>query len=225
MITNAVVFAYLALASVIVLAEAGDGTRFDRLTPSPSMVFKKLYTQKRFEQLAAVKQLLDMPEDRRNTMVRSVVEKIMMVTLDARQRVEGRGFDMGVDDENFPEDENGKHELAQILENAAFLGDVLLRFPEDVWAIFTSNPEWKAHFQWCLDFMTRSRLVDEATERMMKLVMQELGLVERDENFVNPYRAQKKKKKQKRFEEPPPPPKKKEKRKIKRGPRMSKGEL
>ena len=54
-------------------------------------------------------------------MVRSVVEKIMMVTLDARQRVEGRGFDMGVDDENFPEDENGKHELAQILENAAFL--------------------------------------------------------------------------------------------------------
>ena len=70
--------------------------------------------------------------------------------------------------------------------------------------------------------MSRSRLLDEATERMMKLVMQELRLVERDENFVNPYRAQRKK--QKRFEEPPPP-KKKEKKKIKRGPRMSRGEL
>jgi len=205
------------LASAVVFAED------DGVSPSPSAVFKKLYTQKRFEQLGAVKQLLDMPEDRRNSMVRSVVEKITQVTLEARQGVEGKGFDMGVDDDNFPEeDEDGKNSIALILENAAFLGDVLLRFPDEVGAIFATKPEWKAHFQWCLDFMSRSRLLDDATERMMKLVMQELRLVERDENFVNPYRAQRKK--QKRFEEPPPP-KKKEKKKIKRGPRMSRGEL
>lgn len=164
-----------------------------------------------------------MPEGQRNSMVRTVVEKITHVTMDARQRVEGRGFDLGVDDDNFPdEDEDGKNYLALILENAAFLGDVLLRFPDEVGALFATNPEWKVHFQWCLDFMSRSGLVDDSTERMMKLVMQELRLVERDEDFVNPYRAQRKK--QKRFEEPPPP-KKKEKKKIKRGPRMSRGEL
>ena len=195
-----------------------------RLFSSNPKICLQLYTQKRFEQLGAVKQLLDMPEERRNSMVRSVVEKITQVTEEARRGLEVKGFNVGqVFDVGFPEDdEESKNALALILENAAFLGDVLLRFPDEVGAIFSAHPEWKAHFEWCLDFMSRSRLVDEATERMMKLVMQELRLVERDENFVNPYRAQRRK--QKRFEEPPPP-KKKEKKKIKKGPRMSRGEL
>ena len=195
-----------------------------RLLSSYPKLCLQLYKQKRFEQLGAVKQLLDMPEERRNSMVRSVVEKITQVTLEARRGLEVKGFNVGqVFDVGFPEDdEESKNALALILENAAFLGDVLLRFPDEVGAIFSAHPEWKAHFEWCLDFMSRSRLVDEATERMMKLVMQELRLVERDENFVNPYRAQRRK--QKRFEEPPPP-KKKEKKKIKKGPRMSRGEL
>ena len=195
-----------------------------RLFSSNPIICFQLYTQKRFEQLGAVKQLLDMPEERRNSMVRSVVEKITQVTLEARRGLEAKGFDVGqVFDVGFPDDdEETKNDLALILENAALLGDVLLRFPDEVGAIFAAHPEWKAHFEWCLDYMSRSRLVDEATERMMKLVKQELRLVERDENFVNPYRTQKRK--QKRFEEPPPP-KKKEKKKIKKGPRMSRGEL
>ena len=169
-----------------------------------------------------MKQLLDMADDRRSGMVRTVVEKITQVTLQARQSLREEDFADGVDDDNFPEDDETKTALAQVLENAAFLGDVLLRFPDEVGAIFGAKPDWKAHFVWCLDFMARTRLADEATERMMKLVRQELRLVERDESYVNPYRVQRKR--QKRFEEPPPK-KKKERKKIKKGPRMSRVDL
>ena len=51
---------------------------------------------------------------------------------------------------------------------------------------------------------------------------QELGLIEKQPNYINPYR--KEKKPVKKFDDPPAK-KKKEKKKLQRGPRMSGGEL
>ena len=204
----------LSLVSASSDVEGGGAT--------PASVFKKLFAQKRIEQLAAVKNLMHMEEEKKRVMVQNVVQKITEITLKARQRLEGHGLERGVDGDNFPEAEDVKTALALVFENTAFLGDVLLRFPDEVDALFAANPEWKANYAWCLNFVAESKLTDEGTDKLIHLVLQELRLVEREEDFSNPYRVEKKK--QKRFEEPPKP-RKKEKKKLQRGPRMSRPEL
>jgi hypothetical protein len=191
-------------------------------TPTSATVFKKLFVQKRAEQLSAVRQLLGMEDQKRDMMVTNVVTKISEVTAKARARLEGRGLDLGVDDENFPVAEDVRTALALIIENTAFLGDVLLRFPDAVEAMFAANAQWKTNYAWCLNFVSSSRLTDEATEKLIGLVLQEMKLVERDEDYVNPYRVERKR--QKKFEELAAA-KKKEKKKLRRGPRMSHPEL
>ena len=112
--------------------------------------------------------------------------------------------------------------VSLVLENTCLASDLLLRLPDEMSSKIENNKDWLVTFTWALSFSEETSLLDESSLKLLSLANQELNLVERDPSYVNPYRQPKKQ--HKRFDDPPPP-KKKEKKKIKRGPKMSHGEL
>lgn len=123
----------------------------------------------------------------------------------------------------FPEDEATRDALSQVLENTAFFGEIVMRLPDIAHAALNMNKASALTFNWALGFSNSTGLYDETTTKLINLVAQELGLVEKDPNFHNPYAA--KKKKAAPLPEPAEPKPKKPKKKIKRGPRLSREEL
>ena len=186
----------------------------DEDTKDPVQEFKKLFHQKRIEQMAALQQILALNPDKQNKLLGQMLDQIITVLIKAKTHLDAAGFVIG----QFPEDEKSRHAVALILENTCFLSDVILRFPDFFHANLKTDREKDLIYRWGLAFSVESGLSDDNTNKMLDLVSQEYGIKDKDPSFVNPYKA--KKLKQKRFEDPPPK-KKKEKKKMKRGPRMS----
>ena len=108
------------------------------------------------------------------------------------------------------------------LENTCLACDLLMRLPDETADRLKANSAWDSIFKWAINFAVETGLLDESSQMLLNLASQELGLIEKQPNYINPYR--KEKKPVKKFEDPPEK-KKKEKKKLARGPRMSGGEL
>jgi hypothetical protein len=60
--------------------------------------------------------------------------------------------------------------LANILENTAFFGDILLRLPDISHKILTLKHEWEVLLNWSLGFCNQTHLLDKQTEKLVYLV-------------------------------------------------------
>jgi hypothetical protein len=60
--------------------------------------------------------------------------------------------------------------LANILENTAFFGDILLRLPDISHKILTLKHEWEVLLNWSLGFSNQTHLLDKQTEKLLYLV-------------------------------------------------------
>jgi hypothetical protein len=60
--------------------------------------------------------------------------------------------------------------LANILENTAFFGDILLRLPNISHKILTLKHEWEVLLHWSLGFSNQTHLLDKQTEKLVYLV-------------------------------------------------------
>ena len=112
--------------------------------------------------------------------------------------------------------------VSLVLENTCLACDLLMRLPDETGDRLKANSAWDSIFKWAINFAIETGLLDDSSQMLLNLASQELGLIEKQPNYVNPYR--KEKKPVKKFEDPPEK-KKKEKKKLQRGPRMSHGEL
>jgi len=130
-----------------------------------------------------------------------------------------------------------------MIENAAFLGDLVLYLP-DITKELLKNNEWSTVFKWSLSLCQEAKFLDKNTKKMLHLVScffvnnikasikifsfqkvaQELNLIEREPNYYNPYA----KANQLRWQNSMPPEtteKKKARKKISRGPSLSGGKV
>lgn len=60
--------------------------------------------------------------------------------------------------------------LSSLIANTAFLGDLLLYFPDESQPLLKKNSEWNQLFKWSLDFCRESQHSDQATKKLMYLV-------------------------------------------------------
>jgi hypothetical protein len=60
--------------------------------------------------------------------------------------------------------------LANILENTAFFGDILLRLPNISHKILTLKHDWEVLLHWSLGFSNQTHLLDKQTEKLVYLV-------------------------------------------------------
>lgn len=112
--------------------------------------------------------------------------------------------------------------VALVLENTCLASDLLMRLPDETAERLKANNAWDSVFKWAINFSIVTGFLDDSSRMLLNLASQELGLIEKQPNYVNPYR--KEKKPVKKFEDLPAK-KKKEKKKLQRGPRMLGGEL
>ncbi|CAM1315319.1 CCDC134 (predicted) [Pycnogonum litorale] len=183
--------------------------------------FKKLFLFERVEQIEATKRIVNLDKyERRYNMIMLMFGRLFEVLLSARGIIESSGYIPGSE---FPINKRSKEALAQILQNTAMFGEILLRLPDITHRIIDheTHKEWLALIKWSIGFSQSSLLFDSKTNEMMELVTQELGIKDKDPNYYNPY-AEENKIKQKldgfKFKDSKPIKKRK---KVKKGPKLS----
>lgn len=121
----------------------------------------------------------------------------------------------------FPQDENIRDALSNILENVALFGEIVLRFPDLASKVLKENNDYSVLYKWSVGFAHQNKnLLDNSTITLINLVSQELNYTERSPNYTNPYRKVTKFENL-RKEMPEIVTKKKKPRIIKKGPRLS----
>lgn len=185
-------------------------------------LFRHLFAQKRLEHHLAIGRLVSLDPEKREQLLNGMMDKFFSVMATGKALLENAGIGIGplID---FPPAEEQKNGLALVMENTCFLSDILLRFPDYLHAQLKDHSGWALDYKWGLSFAAQSGdLIDEKTRELIHLACQEMGVGEPDPDYVNPYKAVKTK--AKRFEDPPPP-RKKTKKKLRKGPKLSRSEL
>lgn len=120
-------------------------------------------------------------------MVMLMAEKVFTVIQESRAILESSLYIPGVSE--FPLDNVVRDSLSNILENTALFSDIILRFPDISVAVLKTNNNWDIILQRSIAFCQQVKyLLDESTIKLLNLVSQELNHIERDPNYVNPYR-------------------------------------
>lgn len=60
--------------------------------------------------------------------------------------------------------------LSTILENTAFLGDIVLRLPDIAHELLDNNDDWKQLIQWAIDFTNDTRIFVGKDQQLISMV-------------------------------------------------------
>lgn len=208
---------FVSLVFVIYSCDTQEVLDVKNDTSAAETLFKRLYKLERSEQLAAVKALLKIEKpDRQKKMLEAIAAKVLHVIKGCKLILEDESFVPG--ESEFPSDERIRDALANVLENTAFLGDIIVRLPSLSLTVLKQKPEWLSLLQWSIHFTNQSGLIDLKTTKLLSLVSQEMNFSVRTSDFKNPYT---KEKMQIQQEEPNEKKKIKKKKNIPKGPRLS----
>lgn len=145
-----------------------------------------MFEVKRREQLLALKNLVQLNDVHQQYKILDVMLKGLFKVLQDSQTVL-LAADV-LPDGPFPQDEKLKEAFSQVLENTAFFGDALLRFPRLVHHYFDRNSNWNLLIRWSISFCNQSGVFDRgAHSPVLSLMAQELGISEKDSDFHNPF--------------------------------------
>lgn len=212
--------------ALIQLSVANDDKNVDNTENSEVATFRKLFIQKRIIQLGAIKQLKGYEDEKLNKMLIEMTKK-MLETLSANKNtLEASGISQAVKD--LPVDTKVRNSLALVLENTCLASELVLNFPKYMHKLLKENKAFNDVFRWCLSFsydLVAENLVDEPTRELYRLALVEIGVIQKEAGYQNPFKEENDKPTKKLDFVDPPEPKKKAKKKLARGPRMAKSEL
>lgn len=179
----------------------------------------KLFKLRRAEQLEAIKSFKKITKyEKQYSMITLMAEKVFTTIQNSRATIEASSYIPGVSP--FPEEETIKDALSNILENTAVFSEIILRFPDIAVSVLKTNNNWDVLLQWSIAFCNQVKyLLDKSTIKVLHLVSQELNHVEREPNYVNPYRKDRLRVEEQ--EEQVQSKRKKKKKEIKKGPRFT----
>lgn len=186
-------------------------------------LFKKSFSLQRKEHAEAIKRLQKIDNyERLYKMITVLGEKMIDVIEASRTLIENGEFNP--DDRSLPRNVTVQSAISTTLENTALFGDILLHFPHVTHRILKTQQRWDPIINWSLNFTYRTKyLLDSDTLARIRLALQELNIIERDQVYFNPYWQSKDS--QKGDKGAARKKKSTKKEKHKRGPQMTKIEL
>eukprot|EP00057_Strongylocentrotus_purpuratus_P030787 XP_782719.2 PREDICTED: coiled-coil domain-containing protein 134 [Strongylocentrotus purpuratus] len=197
----------------------GDGGSRDDSDDPDLAKYRELFIERRSQHMPALQSLFESYDfEKQHKMVSLLLEKMEQMLVQSRLFLNEQQFLVG---DKFPTDQTVKDTLSLILENVAFVCDIVLRLPDITHKILKKKKEWSSILKWAFEFALSTGYYDNSHQTLLHLSSQELNFVKRDENYVNPYSRLN----NEDMFDMPPTPKKKEKKQKKRGPRISKKEL
>ncbi|MEJ1271454.1 meiotic double-stranded break formation protein 1 [Cricetulus griseus] len=150
-------------------------------------VYKKMFEVKRREQLLALKNLAQLNDIHQQYKILDVMLKgLFKVLEDSRTVLTAANV---LPDGPLPQDEKLKDAFSHVVENTAFFGDVVLRFPKIVHHYFDHNSNWNLLIRWGISFCNQTGVFDQGPHSpILNLMAQELGISEKDSDFQNPFK-------------------------------------
>lgn len=120
---------------------------------------------------------------------------------------------------DFPANQSLKESISLVLENTCLFGDLILHFPNISYKIVKKTQQWHENLNWALNYTRYNfeQMIDQKTLQMLNLFNQEINKEQRTEDYVNPYYDN--------LDNNAATKTKKAKKKLKRGPQLSRNEL
>ncbi|KAK3599222.1 hypothetical protein CHS0354_012830 [Potamilus streckersoni] len=155
---------------------------------TPVEMYKRLFKKHRHMQLEAVKHIQKFGDyAKMYKLVDKMLKALFQVLSSAKVNVTEMGYLPG---DPFPENETIREAVALVLENTAMFGDMVLRLPDVVHAIYKKNNEWRQTISWAVWFCSESNIFDGAHKKLLHLMSQEIDLIPKEEGYVNPYKVE-----------------------------------
>jgi len=196
---------------------------------SRKVLYMSGFGVKRAEQVEGVKRIQKLKDySKRYKMVDILLQNLFKVLLSAKVQVIEMGYIPG---EEFPEAQEHLDALGHVLENVALFGDLILRVPDVTHKLYNKKEqgEWRVAMNWGFMFANATGVFEGSHATLLHLAAQELEIIPREENYINPYReAEIKARKKEELEAEEKRKKKKEEKKKKKkakrkGPRLGGG--
>lgn len=152
-------------------------------------IYKKLFEVKRKDQINALNNLIELNDVNQQYKIIDIMLKgLFKVLEDSRAVIIAAGVQP---DGPFPIDEKIKDAYSHTVENSAFFGDVVLRFPKIVHHYFDRNSNWNNLIRWGIGFCNLSGIFDDGPHsQLLGLMSQELGISEKSPDYRNPFRTE-----------------------------------
>ncbi|XP_052523226.1 coiled-coil domain-containing protein 134 isoform X1 [Tympanuchus pallidicinctus] len=151
-------------------------------------IYKKLFEVKRKDQMNALKNLIELNDINQQYKIIDIMLKGLFKVLE-----DSRAVLIAADvppDGPFPQDEKLKDAYSHVVENTAFFGDVVLRFPKIVHHYFDRNSNWNNLIRWGIGFCNLTGVFEQGPHsQLLGLMAQELGISEKSPNYRNPFKA------------------------------------
>jgi len=241
--------AFTAFAILVNLVDANNNEGAKEASSKTSedwKLFTRGFKEKRLYQLTSAKQLSGKKPAQQVKAVASALSKIEAVLVKAKSRLESSGV-ASLEGGQLPEDLKAREAVAYMIENTCFAADFLLRFPDLVHAHLRSENSVDGGgslagvLKWGLGFVEAAAapeagnedLFDQGTQKLINFALMELGVKEKSDDYQNSFASraaggtENKPRPKVGFVDPPPDTaqKKKPKKKLPRGPKMSRTEL
>lgn len=199
--------------------------------------FARGFKEKRLYQLTSAKQLLSKKPAQQEKAVEAAMTKIKAILIKNKLVLESAGV-VSLEGKQLPQETKTREAVAFMLENTCFASDFVLRFPDMVHRLLATDSDLSSVLKWGLGFTENAAsveagnddLFDPGTQKLLQLAQMEMGIKEKSEDYQNKYAKEKsdsdRPKKKVGFVDPPAGPAvKKTRKKLPRGPKMSKTEL
>ena len=82
--------------------------------------------------------------------------------------------------------------VSLVLENTCLACDLLMRLPDETSERLKANAAWDTTLKWAIGWAADTGYLDDSSKTLLNLASQEIGLIKRQHNYVNPYRKEKK---------------------------------
>ncbi|XP_064011204.1 coiled-coil domain-containing protein 134 isoform X1 [Pogoniulus pusillus] len=149
---------------------------------------KKLFEVKRKDQMNALKNLIELNDVNQQYKIIDIMLKGLFKVLE-----DSRAVLIAADvppDGPFPQDEKIKDAYSHVVENTAFFGDVVLRFPKIVHHYFDRNSNWNSLIRWGISFCNLTGVFEQGPHsQVLGLMAQELGISEKSPDYRNPFKT------------------------------------
>ncbi|XP_035759111.1 coiled-coil domain-containing protein 134 isoform X1 [Egretta garzetta] len=151
-------------------------------------IYKKLFEVKRKDQMNALKNLIELNDVNQQYKIIDIMLKGLFKVLE-----DSRAVLIAADvppDGPFPQDEKIKDAYSHVVENTAFFGDVVLRFPKIVHHYFDRNSNWNSLIRWGIGFCNLTGVFEQGPHsQVLGLMAQELGISEKSPDYRNPFKT------------------------------------
>lgn len=186
---------------------------FNKISCSDSNLFQRRRLEQK--QLHEHLKILEVDYEKQYKMMEICFDKVLKV-LDDNQKHILPSFS---DPEGFPATNSSQFEaLSSVLESTCLFADVILHLPEMSRTVLKKRPNWKKTIDWALEFsQSLIYITDDVTQKLLVTLDYEINESKRPTSYRNPYYKQKLPEITK--------DKKKTKKKLKKGPQMTKIEL